>query len=480
MPAQTVAVQRRRQRSISKDDVHDFSIGSPDEQSSAKRVRINGRRPAPRSRFDVESEDDETDGTAIDGGADSFQPGAIVRVKVTNFVTYEKAEFHPGPNLNMVIGPNGTGKSSLVCAICLGLGWGPKHLGRADDLGEFVKHGNPTATIEIELKGHADSENPVIRLQITREGNKRKWWINGRDTTHKAVETLVGNLSIQVDNLCQFLPQDKVAEFAAQTPVELLHSTQRAAAPPEMLDWHEQLKKLRHDQKQLQVRHEVDQETLTNLQARQQGLQTDVARLKERAAIQDRIALLEKSIPFVEYNVARQAFKEQKALKKEAQNRLRALETQLQPTLGAVNAKQAYRDEIEIVVKERAKVVEDAEPAANLLVKKIEDLDARILQREQERKAIKDGDAQRKQDLQRLLRKIANLEAQQQNSPPEFDPVDFNNRIVRCSCLVHIFELIVAIERKGASSPCSRDIRPWLYGARDFIEAERARNTTTN
>lgn len=54
------------------------------------------------------------------------QPGAIVRVKLTNFVTYTSAEFFPGPNLNMVIGPNGTGKSTLVCAICLGLGWPPK------------------------------------------------------------------------------------------------------------------------------------------------------------------------------------------------------------------------------------------------------------------------------------------------------------------------------------------------------------------
>lgn len=54
------------------------------------------------------------------------QPGAIVRVKLTNFVTYTSAEFFPGPNLNMVIGPNGTGKSTLVCAICLGLGYAPK------------------------------------------------------------------------------------------------------------------------------------------------------------------------------------------------------------------------------------------------------------------------------------------------------------------------------------------------------------------
>lgn len=53
------------------------------------------------------------------------QPGAIVRVKLSNFVTYTSAEFFPGPNLNMVIGPNGTGKSTLVCAICLGLGWPP-------------------------------------------------------------------------------------------------------------------------------------------------------------------------------------------------------------------------------------------------------------------------------------------------------------------------------------------------------------------
>ena len=52
------------------------------------------------------------------------QPGSIVRVKLTNFVTYTAVEFFPGPSLNMVIGPNGTGKSTLVCAICLGLGWG--------------------------------------------------------------------------------------------------------------------------------------------------------------------------------------------------------------------------------------------------------------------------------------------------------------------------------------------------------------------
>ncbi len=39
------------------------------------------------------------------------------------FLTYSNVEFFPGPNLNMIIGPNGTGKSSLVAAISLGLAY---------------------------------------------------------------------------------------------------------------------------------------------------------------------------------------------------------------------------------------------------------------------------------------------------------------------------------------------------------------------
>ena len=106
-------------------------------------------RPSPAQNEDEESEAGPSDdGSQIDASSDSenspahvpgqratvhhgvgpggYKPGAIVRIKVTNFVTYTSAEFFPGPKLNMVIGPNGTGKSTLVCAICLGLGWGPQ------------------------------------------------------------------------------------------------------------------------------------------------------------------------------------------------------------------------------------------------------------------------------------------------------------------------------------------------------------------
>ena len=54
-----------------------------------------------------------------------YVTGSIVRIQLKNFVTYDFVEFRPGPYLNMVIGPNGTGKSSIACAICLGLNFPP-------------------------------------------------------------------------------------------------------------------------------------------------------------------------------------------------------------------------------------------------------------------------------------------------------------------------------------------------------------------
>ena len=140
MPSATIP--HRRRRAVESDDEGEeedgFSSGSatPYSQRSngSKRARRklngltfdSGERPvlpdAFRARPDEAPAEEVLDAR---GAMEKHQPGSIVRVKLTNFVTYTSAEFFPGPSLNMVIGPNGTGKSTLVCAICLGLGWAP-------------------------------------------------------------------------------------------------------------------------------------------------------------------------------------------------------------------------------------------------------------------------------------------------------------------------------------------------------------------
>jgi chromosome segregation ATPase len=41
------------------------------------------------------------------------------------------------------------------------------------------------------------------------------------------IEDLVSKLNIQVDNLCQFLPQDRVADFSKMNPQLLLENTEK-------------------------------------------------------------------------------------------------------------------------------------------------------------------------------------------------------------------------------------------------------------
>ncbi|KAJ8610648.1 hypothetical protein MRB53_038427 [Persea americana] len=165
---------RRRDRAAD-DAGDDESAAASSTRHSNKRARLSEpdlpehqswTSTPPAGRIDVQSTSANMRGPIDNSGASAtsrtitngarslheHQPGAIVRIAVIYFVTYTAASFFPGPALNMVIGPNGTGKSTLVCAICLGLGWDPKHLGRAKDVSEFIKHGADEATIEIELK----------------------------------------------------------------------------------------------------------------------------------------------------------------------------------------------------------------------------------------------------------------------------------------------------------------------------------------
>lgn len=411
---------RRRRRSSTLEEESSQAADSP------KRPRLGSR--AQNGDIDGPS---STDGATSSVDTDSFKPGAIVRVLVKNFVTYEKAEFFPGPNLNMVVGPNGTGKSSLVCAICLGLGYGPKHLGRAGSPKEFVKHGKDTATIEIELfKRPEDRRNHVVRVQIRKEQNTQKWWLNDKETSLKSIHSLMRKLKIQVDNLCQFLPQDRVVEFAASTPVDLLHETIRATAPEEMLTWQSQLRDLHKDRKEVAKASHNDREILKNLESRQQGLQADVDRIREREQIQEQITNLNSALVLSRYQEARDAYTKAKERKKEAERSLRRLEQESGPSLEAVNEKQLYAQQIDEALSGRKRASQDAETAVQKLAQDVNTISENIKQFEHDLEAENRGYEAKRKDLGASKSKLTSLQADLKNKPADFNAAEFNQRIV--------------------------------------------------
>jgi chromosome segregation ATPase len=361
----------------------------------------------------------------------THSPGSIVRVAMKDFVTYTSAEFLPGPSLNMIIGPNGTGKSTLVCAICLGLGAKPDVLGRAKDPSEFVKHGQKEAEIEIELERDPARHrtNPVIKRIIKRDaGNKTFFMIDGRNSTQKAVAELCRSFSIQVDNLCQFLPQDRVVEFAALDPIELLVQTQRAAAPDYMSEWHDQLKTMRSDQRKHQANQIERTENLKNLEGRQNMQRGDVERLRERAEQQEKLAALERLRPFPVYNVARDNYHEAKERTKEANEELAALQRECEPALAAVNAKDEYVRAVDAVVKRRQRLVTRAQEDIKQKIKKQNTASEQHKACDLEIETEKKGAKAHKQERLRIDAQIKSLERQLENEPPTIDIAALNEK----------------------------------------------------
>ena len=277
--------------------------------------------------------------------------------------------------------------------------------------------------IEIELAGDGKRfrRNPVIRCNIKREGSKTHFSVNGKPSNKKGVMELAKSFSIQIDNLCQFLPQDKVVEFAAMTPVELLHSTQRAVAPQGMLDWHDELKQLRRQQRTVQAQDAADQDILTNLEGRQRMQEADVERMRERELMKTRVRMLEACRPFAKYREARNKHSEAKARRRVAATELKALEDEVEPSMLAVNAKECYRDQIKAVVHERAQVVQRADRNAQSCAMHVNGLDDRIKDIQREKEAEKNGSKQSKQEASRFEQIIARLHKQMEQQPVELD-----------------------------------------------------------
>ncbi|KAI9655521.1 MAG: Structural maintenance of chromosomes protein 5 [Bathelium mastoideum] len=421
-------VPQRRSRSEGVDSEIEGDVLSDSSSNTSKRARLsNSVAPRPRTNG-VHA---YTNGANTASGDEDHQPGSIVRVRLKNFVTYTATEFHPGPSLNMVIGPNGTGKSTLVCAICLGLGWGPQHLGRAKELSEFVKHGAREAEIEIELKAGEKQrgKNPIIKRHIKREGNKTTWFINGNSSSHKVVQQLARSFSIQVDNLCQFLPQDRVVEFAALSPVQLLDQTQRAAAPEYMVQWHDELKRLRDEQKKSQTEQNTIQSNLANLEDRQKAQQLDYDRLQEREVVKSRVAALEKVRPIAQCRTALAKCQGLKEEKRAAQQSLKQLTRELEPSFRAASGKQAYKDQVKSVIDTRKRQVDRHEKRVEDLQKQLKDLQTKMDDCGKKKKAEKDGDQDRKVRVERSKREIGSIKARMERTPPEFDAPLYNEKI---------------------------------------------------
>ncbi|KAI4984599.1 hypothetical protein ZWY2020_017229 [Hordeum vulgare] len=111
-------------------------------------------------------------------GDDDYVSGNIVKIELCNFMTYDRLVYRPGPRLNLVVGPNGSSKSSLVCAIALALATVPSILCRASSVGAFVKRGEESGHVRLSLRSQSQANDIHITRKID-TSNKSEWLLDG-------------------------------------------------------------------------------------------------------------------------------------------------------------------------------------------------------------------------------------------------------------------------------------------------------------
>lgn len=239
---------------------------------------------------------------------EDFKPGAMIKMRLENFITYRLTEFDLSPSLNMIIGPNGSGKSTFVCAVCLGLAGKPELIGRSKKITDFIKNGEESALIEITLKNpgdlqdipHVDAEDEVIKITrlISRQKNKNEYFINGQEATEAVVRSLVARLNIQLDNLCQFLSQERVASFAGLKSEKLLVETLRSI-DTRLCDILTSLTYNQSEETRCQTQLNSRQKRLDELRSKRNELQGSVEQLRKYQEKRKEIDIHKKLIPYV-------------------------------------------------------------------------------------------------------------------------------------------------------------------------------------
>ncbi|XP_028349687.1 structural maintenance of chromosomes protein 5 isoform X4 [Physeter macrocephalus] len=281
------------------------------------------------------------------------------------------------------------------------------------------------------------SGNLVITREIDVAKNQSFWFINKKSTTQKVVEEQVAALNIQVGNLCQFLPQDKVGEFAKLSKIELLEATEKSIGPPEMHKYHCELKNFREKEKQLETSCKEKTEYLEKMIQRNERYKQDVERFYERKRHLDLIEMLEAKRPWVEYENVRQEYEEVKLARDQAKDEVRKLKEGQIPITRRIEETERQRHNLEARIREKATDIKETSQKCKQKQDVIERKDKHIeeLQQALTVKQNEEHDRQRRisntrkmiEDLQNELKTKENCE----NLQPEIDAITNDLRRVQ-------------------------------------------------
>lgn len=176
----------------------------------------------------------------------------------------------------------------MVSAILIGMGGDFQKIGRATTLKDYIKHGKDRASIEITLFKNEDRQTITFCRKIKGNG-KSEYLLNNRSVDEERYMASVRRFNIQVDNLCQFLPQDRVQDFALMNPHAILVNTQSSVLPASVSQQFDKLLEYESSSKSVVDRTASLEKQISSEEATNERLKPVVERMQQRNAITDRL-----------------------------------------------------------------------------------------------------------------------------------------------------------------------------------------------
>lgn len=174
----------------------------------------------------------------------------LSRIELENFMCHRKFVQDLSPGLNILIGKNGSGKSSVLTSIMVGLGGRASSTARGESLADFIKTGAQAAFITLTF--HVSEDNlhflerygPQVTIERRLKPKESQFTIKnhagkivGRSV--QDVKELCFHFGIFPENQIAMLSQENAKEFLVNASPQLKYARLRAALHQQQLAQHE-------------------------------------------------------------------------------------------------------------------------------------------------------------------------------------------------------------------------------------------------
>ncbi|GAA5889489.1 hypothetical protein JCM8208_001041 [Rhodotorula glutinis] len=154
------------------------------------------------------------------------EAGVIQQVDLQSFMCHAHTTVNFGPQVNFLIGVNGSGKSAILTGITMALGGNAKATNRGGKGGDLIMEGKTSARCSVTLanKGEEAYQHHVYGDSITIERTLNKTGGTYKIKNHEGktvdnkkatLDAILDTYNIQVDNPMTVLTQDQSRQFLA-------------------------------------------------------------------------------------------------------------------------------------------------------------------------------------------------------------------------------------------------------------------------